>query len=93
MFCGHQNQRPSIVAMVGSMNERTTRVSKRSPRPIVVPIWPMIRRSLMANDIMVKANTKPAEVTTLPVPASERMMPVLMPPPRSSMNRDTRRRL
>ena len=31
------------------------------------------------NDAMVKANTSPAAVTTEPLPAMDRMMPVLMP--------------
>ena len=33
---------------------------------IVVPIWPSTRRSLKMNDVMVKANTKLATVTTDP---------------------------
>src|SRR6185312_11077748 len=39
---GHQNQRPSSAAMVGVMNERTIKVSNISPRPMVVPTWPML---------------------------------------------------
>ena len=34
---GHQNQRPSSAAVAGTMNDRTTRVSNNSPRPMVVP--------------------------------------------------------
>ena len=36
-FSGHQNQRPSSAATDGIMNDRTTSVSNRSPKPIVVP--------------------------------------------------------
>jgi hypothetical protein len=46
---------------------------------MVVPTWPNTRRSLNAKDIIVKANTKPAEVTTLPVPPIDLMMPVFNP--------------
>jgi hypothetical protein len=35
---GHQNQRPSSVAMDGVMKDRTISVSNIRPRPIVVPI-------------------------------------------------------
>jgi hypothetical protein len=35
--CGHQNQRPSRAASDGVMSDRTTSVSKSSPRPMVVP--------------------------------------------------------
>lgn len=35
--CGHQNQRPSSAATEGVMNARTTNVSNKSPKPIVVP--------------------------------------------------------
>ena len=42
---------------------------------------------------MVNANTRPAEVTTEPVPAIDRMMPVLSPAWISSLNRDTSSRL
>jgi hypothetical protein len=79
--------------MAGVMNERTIKVSKSRPSPMVVPTWAMTRRSLIANDIIVKANTRPAEVTTLPVPPIDRMMPVFNPAARSSRKRDTRSRL
>src|ERR1700744_873410 len=36
--CGHQNQRPSIAAMDGVMNARTTSVSNNKPIAIVDPI-------------------------------------------------------
>ena len=39
----------------------------------------MIRKSLTTIAIMVKANTRPAFVTTLPVPPIARMMPVFIP--------------
>ena len=42
---------------------------------------------------MVNAKTRPAEVTTAPVPPIDRMMPVLMPAPISSLKRDTSSRL
>ena len=92
-FSGHQNHRPSRAAIEGVMRERTMRVSKRRPRPMVVPPWPMLRRSLETMAAMVKANTRPAAVTTLPVLPMERMMPVLMPEPISSLKRETRSRL
>lgn len=50
-------------------------------------------RSLAAIDIIVKANTRPAAVTTDPVPPIERMIPVLIPAPISSWNRETSSRL
>ena len=48
---------------------------------MVVPIWPRTTRSLKMNEDMVAANTRPAAVTTPPVPAMARMMPVLRPAP------------
>ena len=75
------------------MNERTTRVSNNRPSAIVLPTWPATIRSLTIIEAIVKANTRPAEVTTAPVPAIERMMPVLIPAWISSLNRDTSRRL
>jgi antitoxin VapB len=74
-----QNHRPSSAAMDGVMNDRTISVSNSRPSAIVVPIWPSTRRSLKMNDAMVKANSRPAAVTTDPLPAIDRMMPVLMP--------------
>ncbi len=56
---GHQNQRPSRVAIAGIMKARTTNVSNSSPSPIVVPTCAMIRRSLTTIDAMVSANTTP----------------------------------
>ena len=60
---------------------------------MVVPTCPMTLRSLTAIDIMVKANTKPAAVTTEPLPPIARMIPVLMPACISSLSRDTKSRL
>ena len=45
------------------------------------------------NDAMVNANTSPAAVTTDPLPAIDRMMPVLMPAWISSLNRETSSRM
>ena len=42
---------------------------------------------------MVNANTRPAEVTTEPLPAIDRMIPVLSPAWISSLNRATSNRL
>jgi hypothetical protein len=56
-------------------------------------LWPSTTRSLYTNDAMVKANTKPAAVTTPPVPAIARMMPVFKPAPISSLKRDINSRL
>ena len=75
--------------MDGVMNDRTISVSNSRPRAIVVPIWPSTRRSLRMNYAMVKANTSPAAATTEPLPAIDRMMPVLMPAWISSLNRET----
>src|SRR4029077_7849312 len=75
--------------MDGVMNDRTISVSNSSPSAIVVPIWPSTRRTLKMNDAMVKANTSPAAVSTKPLPAMDRMMPVLMPAWISSLNRET----
>ncbi len=75
------------------MNDRTISVSNIRPSAIVVPIWPSTFRSLMMNDAIVNANTRPAAVTTEPLPAIERMMPVLIPAWISSLNRETSSRL
>ena len=93
MICGHQNQGPIIAAIDGVMNERITSVSNSKPRPIVVPTCPATTRSLTIIVIMVNANTSPADVTTAPVPAIDRMIPVLMPAWISSLNRETNNRL
>jgi hypothetical protein len=79
--------------MDGVMNERTISVSNSRPSPMVVPIWPRTRKSLNTNEDMVKANTRPAAVTTPPVPAMARMMPVFSPAPISSLNREISSRL
>ena len=50
------------------MNARTTNVSNSRPKPMVVPTWPITVNSLTAIDIIVKANTRPAEVTTAAAP-------------------------
>ena len=92
-ICGHQNQRPMRAAMDGVMNDRITRVSNNRPSAMVLPTWPATRRSLTSIDAIVKANTRPADVTTAPVPAIDRMMPVLMPAWISSLNRETSSRL
>ena len=75
------------------MNERTTNVSNNNPSPIVVPTCPMTIMSETVIEIIVNANTMPAAVTTEPVPAIERMMPVCSPAPNSSFIRDTSSRL
>ena len=75
------------------MNERTTKVSNSKPRPMVVPTWPIIRKSLTTIEAIVKANTRPAFVTTLPVPPIARMIPVFIPAAISSFIRDTNNRL
>lgn len=60
---------------------------------MVVPTCPMTVRSLTAMEIIVNAKTKPAAVTTDPVPAMDRMMPVFRPAWSSSFIRETRSRL
>ena len=55
--------------MDGVINDRTISVSNSRPSAIVVPIWPSTRRSLKMNDAIVNANTRPAAVTTEPLPA------------------------
>ena len=75
------------------MNERTMRVSKSRPSAIVVPICPRTIKSLKTNDAMVKANTRPAAVTTEPLPAMARMIPVLIPAGTSSFIREISSRL
>ena len=60
---------------------------------MVVPTCPTTSRSLTTIDIMVNANTKPADVTTAPVPAIDRIIPVLIPAWISSLNLDTSNRL
>ena len=59
----------------------------------MVPICATTVSSLTAIDIIVKANTRPADVTTEPVPPIARMMPVFSPAPISSLNRATSKRL
>ena len=75
------------------MSERTTSVSNNRPRPMVLPTCASTVNSLTAKDIMVKANTRPAEVTTDPLPPIARMMPVFKPAWISCLNRATRSRL
>ncbi|CNJ42726.1 Uncharacterised protein [Mycobacterium tuberculosis] len=53
----------------------------------------MTRKSLNIIEAIVKANTKPAFVTTFPVPPMARIMPVLMPAPNSSFILATRSKL
>jgi hypothetical protein len=51
------------------MASRTTALSacsNSSPIMMVVPAWRIVRRSLVIIDPMVKANTRPAVVTTRP---------------------------
>ena len=80
-------------AIDGVMNDRMISVSNRRPIPIVLPTCPATTRLLTIIDIIVNANTRPADVTTAPVPAIDRMMPVLMPAWISSLNLDTSNRL
>ncbi len=75
------------------MNDRTIRVSNSSPSAIVRADLRHDFRSLNTNDAIVAANTRPADVTTDPVPAIARMMPVFSPRWSSSLNRDTSSRL
>ncbi len=60
---------------------------------MVVPTCPMTRSGLIANVAMVAANTRPADVTTAPVPAIERIIPVFIPAGISSLKRETSSRL
>jgi len=39
--CGHQNHLPISAAMDGVISDRTIRVSKSRPSPMVVPTWPI----------------------------------------------------
>jgi len=73
------DQRPSSAAMAGVMKDRTTRVSKSSPSHDGGADLPAMRRSLTSMEPMVKANTRPAVVTTAGAPPMERMMPVFSP--------------
>ncbi len=75
------------------MKARTTKVSNNRPTPIVVPIWATTTMALTDIDIMVNANTRPAAVTTDPLPPMARMMPVLIPAGISSFIRATNSRL
>jgi len=79
--------------MEGVMNARITRVSNNNPNPIVVPIWAATVIALTDIDIIVNANTRPAAVTTDPLPPMARMIPVLMPAGISSFIRATNSRL
>jgi hypothetical protein len=75
------------------MNARITSVSNSRPIPIVVPTCATTVSSLTSMEIMVKANTRPAEVTTDPLPPMARMIAVLMPAGSSSFKRATSSRL
>lgn len=79
--------------MEGVINARITKVSNNRPIPIVVPIWATTTMALTDIDIMVNANTRPAAVTTDPLPPMARMIPVLMPAGISSFIRATNNRL
>ena len=91
--CGHQNQRPSSAAMDGVMKDLITRVSNNRPMAIVEPTCARTLSSPKTMVAMVSANTRPADVTTEPVPPMERMMPVFNPAGISSLNRETSSRL
>ena len=75
------------------MNARITNVSNSRPIPIVVPTWATTVSVLTTIDIIVNANTRPADVTTEPVPPIARIMPVFNPAWISSLNRETSSRL
>ena len=60
---------------------------------MVVPIWASTIRSPTTKPHMVNANTRPAAVTTEPVPAMVRIRPVFRPAPISSLNREITSRL
>ncbi len=92
-FNGHQNHGPRMAAIDGVISERTISVSSSSPIPMVIPPWPTLSRSPEIMAPIVNANTSPAAVTTVPVLPIERMIPVLIPAPISSLNRDTSSRL
>ena len=68
-----------MVASDGMNSVRTTRVSSSRPMQTVEPNWPNTVKSLPSIAAIVKANTRPADVTTAPVPAIDRMYPVLSP--------------
>ena len=91
--CGHQNQRPSRVAMDGVMNERTISVSNSRPRPMVVPIWPSTCRPLNTNDAHGDGEHQTGGGHHRPEPAIARMMPVFSPAWISSLNREISSRL
>jgi hypothetical protein len=57
------------------MKARITNVSNNRPNPVVVPIWAITTMALAAIDIMVNANTRPAAVTTDPLPPVARVFP------------------
>ena len=93
---GTEHKSPSSAgkaAMDGVMNERTINVSNSRPNPMVVPTCPITIKGLNTKDAMVAANTRPADVTTAPVPAIERMIPVRNPAWISSLKRETNSRL
>ena len=79
--------------MEGVMNARITKVSNNRPIPMVVPICATTTMALTDIDIMVNANTRPAAVTTDPLPPMARIIPVLMPAGISSFIRATNSKL
>ncbi len=68
-------------------------MSNTRPNPIVVPIWATTTMALAAIDIMVNANTRPAAVTTDPLPPMARMIPVLIHSDRRQHGRPAIKRL
>ena len=53
-----------MAAIDGVISERTISVSSNKPMPMVMPPWPTLSRSPEIIEPMVKANTRPAAVTT-----------------------------
>jgi hypothetical protein len=85
--CHRGGRRPAATRTTGPTASRSTASAANArsacptnrPRAIVVPIWASTISLLpIIIDAMVAAKTRPAEVTTPPVPAMERMMPVFI---------------
>ena len=63
----------------GTMTERTTKVSSRTPNATMKPIWVRTTSGRTASAPNVPAITMPAPVITAPVTASPRSVPSRVP--------------
>ena len=90
---GHQNHLPSNAATDGRRNVRTMNVSSKSPIPMKRPDACVFPPLALSKANIVSPKTIPAVVTTVPVLANDRIIPMRSPARDSSFMREVSRRL